>query len=54
MYEIKHEKQTELVKSKIGVKLADKLAEEKGIGPYGHTETPGPFKGGRRVDREKE
>lgn len=48
-YKIKHKGKTEIIKSKIGIKLSEKLSKEKGLGIYGHTESPGPFKGGRKV-----
>jgi hypothetical protein len=42
------------VKNKIGVKLSEKLAQQKGIGVYGHTPSPGPFKGGKKLGRQRE
>jgi hypothetical protein len=53
-HKIKHKGKTEVIKSKIGVKLSNGLAKKKGLGPYGHTETPGPFKGGRKVGQKQE
>jgi len=53
-YKIKHEKIQETIKSKIGIKLSEKLAKEKGLGIYGHTESPGTFKGGRKVGQKQE
>jgi len=48
-YKIKHKGKSEVIKSKIGVKLSERLAKEKGLGIYGHTKLPGPFKGGRKL-----
>jgi hypothetical protein len=48
-YSVKHKGKTEKIKSKIGVKLSKKLAKKKGLGIYGHTPSPGPFKGGKKV-----
>ena len=54
-FKIKHKKKTEKIKSKVGVKLSKKLAKKKGLGVYGHTDPPGPFKGGKKVkDKEKD
>ena len=36
-------------RAKVGVKLSKKLAKAKGFGQYGHTDPPGPFKGGKKV-----
>jgi hypothetical protein len=55
-YKIKHGKKTESLESKIGIKLSKKLAKDKGLGIYGQTEDPGPFKGGKKVkylDKDK-
>lgn len=52
-YKIKHKGKTETIKSKIGVKLSKKLAKEKGVGVYGHTKSPGPFKGGKKIKKDK-
>jgi hypothetical protein len=51
-YKIKHKGKSKVIKSKIGVKLSEKFAEEKGLGVYGHTESPGPFKGGRKLGHQ--
>jgi len=48
-FKIKHKKKTHKIKSKVGVKLSKKLAKAKGFGQYGHTDPPGPFKGGKKV-----
>jgi hypothetical protein len=48
-YKIKHKKKTQTLESEIGIKLSKKLAKEKGVGVYGETEIPGPFKGGKKV-----
>jgi hypothetical protein len=48
-FKIKHKKKTEKIKSKVGIKLSKRLAKAKGVGPYGHADPPGPFKGGRKV-----
>jgi len=54
-FKIKHKKKTEKLKSKVGVKLSKKLAKKKGLSVYGHTEPPGPFKGGKKVrDKDEE
>ncbi|MBW1775257.1 MAG: hypothetical protein JRJ82_20580 [Deltaproteobacteria bacterium] len=53
-YKIKHKGKTKTIKSKIGVKLSKKLQKKKGLGPYGHTKHPGPFKGGKKVGHEKQ
>jgi hypothetical protein len=53
-YEVKHKGKTKKVKNKIGVKLSEKLAQQKGIGVYGHTPSPGPFKGGKKLGRQRE
>lgn len=56
-FKIKHNKKTKKIKSKIGIKLSKKLAKKKGLSVYGHTEPPGPFKGGKKVkgkDKNKE
>jgi hypothetical protein len=56
-YKIKHKKKTTTIKTKIGVKLSRKLAKKKGLGIYGHTPSPGPFKGGKKVkytEKEKQ
>jgi len=52
-YKIKHKRKTETIKSKIGIKLSKKLAKKKGLGIYGHTPSPGPFKGGKKVGHQK-
>ncbi len=52
-YKIKHSKMQETIKSKIGIKLSKKLAKEKGLGIYGHTQSPGDFEGGRKVGKKK-
>jgi hypothetical protein len=53
-YKIKHKKKSESLESKIGIKLSKKLAKEKNKGIYGDTEDPGPFKGGKKVEKEEE
>jgi len=50
-YTVSHKGKTEKIKSKIGIKLSKKLAKEKGLGIYGHTQEPGPFKGGKKVKK---
>lgn len=52
-YKIKHKKKTQTLESKIGIKVSKKLAKEKGLGIYGETEDPGPFKGGKKVKYSK-
>jgi hypothetical protein len=52
-YKVKHNKKLQTVNDKIGIKLSKKFAAAKGLGVYGHTEAPGPFKGGRKVDKVK-
>ena len=49
-YKIKHKGKTQTIKSKIGIKLTKELAKKKGLGVYGHTPVPGPFKGGKKVN----
>jgi hypothetical protein len=53
-YKIKHKNKTINIESKIGIKLSKKLAKEKGLGIYGDTGDPGPFKGGKKVAKEEE
>jgi len=54
-YELKHNGKIEVFGSKIGIKLSRKLAKEKGQGVYGDTESPGTFKGGKKIkEKEKE
>jgi hypothetical protein len=48
-YTIRHQGRSETIRSKIGVKLSERVAKEKGLGRYGHTGNPGPFKGGRKM-----
>ena len=45
---------SETIETKIDIKLSKKLQKEKGLGPYGHTKHPGPFKGGKKVGHEKQ
>jgi hypothetical protein len=52
-HKIKHKGKTEKIKSKIGIKLSKELAKEKGLGIYGHTPIPGPFKGGKKVAKKE-
>jgi hypothetical protein len=52
-YQIKHKGKTEKIKSKIGIKLSKKFAKKKRLGIYGHTESPGPFKGGKKVAKKE-
>jgi hypothetical protein len=52
-HRVKHQGKTEMIKSKIGIKLSRRLAKEKRLGIYGHTESPGPFKGGRKVGKKE-
>ncbi len=52
-HKIKHKRHTETIKSKIGVKLSKKLAKEKGLEIYGHTETP-VFKGSKKVGQKRD
>jgi hypothetical protein len=53
-HEVEHKKKKTKIKSKIGVKLEKKLAKQKGLGIYGETDSPGPFKGGKKVKKDKE
>ena len=48
-FTLTHNKKKEKIKTKIGVKLNKKLAEEKGLGVYGDTESPGDFKDGKKI-----
>jgi len=52
-YKINYKNKTEEIVSSIGIKLSKKLAKKKGVGPYGHTIVPGPFKGGKKVSYQK-
>ena len=51
-YKIKHKGMTQTIKSMIGIKLSTALAKAKGLGVYGNTPEPGPFKGGKKVTAE--
>jgi hypothetical protein len=53
-HRIRHKGKTEFIKSKIGIRLSRRLAKEKGLSIYGNTESPGPFRGGRKVGKKKE
>jgi len=52
-FKVKHKGKNKNIKTKIGIKLSKKLQKKKGVGPYGHTPTPGPFKGGKKVGHKK-
>lgn len=52
-HNVEHKGKTKKIKTKIGVKLSKKLAKEKGLGVYGHTESPGTFTGGKKEKKEK-
>jgi len=52
-YKIKHKKKNQTLESKIGIKLSKKLAKKKGVGIYGETKIPGPFKGGKKIKQAK-
>jgi hypothetical protein len=53
-HKIKHKGKNQTLESKIGIKLSKKLAKEKGLGIYGETESPGPFKGGKKIKKDKD
>ena len=50
-HKIKHKGTTEIIRSKIGIKLSQKLAKKKGLGIFGHTEDPGEFQGGKKINK---
>lgn len=50
-YDILHKGKKKKIKSKIGVKLSKKLAKKKKLGIYGHTKSPGNYKGGKKHNR---
>ncbi|KPK15669.1 MAG: hypothetical protein AMK69_27140 [Nitrospira bacterium SG8_3] len=52
-YKINYKSKTEEIESSIGIKLSKELAKKKGVGPYGTTAVPGPFKGGKKVSYQK-
>ena len=52
VYDIRHKKKKIKIKDKIGIRLHKKLAKQKGLGPYGHTKSPGDFKGGKKTASE--
>jgi hypothetical protein len=52
-HKINYKNKTEIIESRIGIKLSKKLAQKKGVGPYGHTMVPGPFKGGKKITHQK-
>jgi len=49
-YTVTHKKKPKTLKSKVGIKLSKKLAQQKGKGIFGDTENPGTFQGGKRVE----
>ena len=53
-YAVTHKGKTKKIKKKIGVKLSEKLAQQKGVGVWGHTPSPGPFKGGKKLGHLKD
>ena len=53
-HKIKHKGKKQTLESKIGIKLSKKFAKEKGLGIYGETESPGPFKGGKKIKKDKD
>ena len=53
-HKINHKGKQHTLESKIGIKLSKKLAKEKGLGIYGETESPGPFKGGKKTKKDKD
>jgi hypothetical protein len=48
-FTVTHKKKVKTLKDKVGIKLAKKLAEKKGLSIYGETGSPGTFMGGKRV-----
>ena len=53
-YNVTHKGKKKKIKKKIGVKLSEKLAKQKGVGVWGHTPSPGPFKGGKKLGHLKD
>jgi hypothetical protein len=52
-FKIKHAGKTQVITSKIGIKLSKALANAKKKTVFGDTEVPGPFIGGRKVKDNK-
>ncbi len=48
-YKVDYKGKSKVIMHKIGIRLSKKLAQEKGLGIYGHTESPGVFEGGKKV-----
>jgi len=48
-FTVTHKKKTKELKDKVGIKLAKKLADKKGLSIYGETEGPGTFSGGKKI-----
>ena len=52
-HKVAHNQKTETVEGMIGIKLSKRLAHEKNKTIFGDTEAPGPFKGGKKVKKDK-
>ena len=48
-FTVTHKKKTKELKDKVGIKLAKKLADKKGLSIYGETGSPGTFSGGKKI-----
>jgi hypothetical protein len=50
-FTVTHKKRVKTLKDKVGIKLAKKLAEKKGLSIYGEDGEPGTFVGGKKVSQ---
>jgi hypothetical protein len=48
-FTVTHKKKVKTLKDKVGIKLAKKLADKKGLSVYGETGSPGTFSGGKKI-----
>jgi len=53
-HKVKHKNKVSTVDGEIGIKLSKKFAKAKGLGIYGHSAAPGPFKGGKKIGAVKQ
>ncbi len=52
-FRVKHKGREEFIESKVGVRLGKEVQARTGLGRYGHTASPGTFKGGRKVKEDE-
>jgi hypothetical protein len=48
-FTVTHKKKVKTLKDKVGIKLAKKLAEKKGLSIYGEDGEPGTLSGGKKI-----